>query len=176
MKEETSRWIDELYAKYGTLIKRNAYMYVRNEHTAEDICQDTFFLLMVNAEKVKPEEAKAWLNKVSKNLAIDCYKKGGRYRIMVGLDEWESLQIDEGCPDLSDLMVRLEKIDKQWKALDDLEREKPKWHKVISMRWFHDMDNYSIGKLMGVNAELVSQWIHRARAWLREAYEKEEQK
>lgn len=175
MKEETSRRVHDLYEKYGTLIKRNAFLYVRNEQTAEDICQDTFYLLMVNAETIRRGEEGRWLNEVSKNLAIDCCRKGGRYRILYGLDEWENLQLDPDCPDLSDLMVRLEKIDRQLDALNDLKRKKPKWHKVMSMSCYDDMDNPSIGKEMGVNAALVSQWIHRAREWLRDAYEKKEQ-
>lgn len=175
MKEKTNRWVDDLYQKYRTLIKRNAFMYVKNEHTAEDICQDTFYLLMINADNVQPGEEIQWLNEVSKNLAIDCYRKGGRYRILYGLDEWDNLRLDPDCPDLSDLMVRLEKVDKQLEALKDLKREKPKWHKVMSMSCYEDMDNPSIGKEMGVTAALVSQWIHRAREWLRDAYEKKEQ-
>lgn len=175
MKEETRCWVDDLYQKYRSVIKKNAYTYVKNDHTAEDICQDTFYLLMINADTVRQEEAKQWLNEVSKNLAIDCCRKGGRYRILYGLDEWENLHLDPDCPDLSDLMVRLEKIDSQLEALKDLKRKKPKWHKVMSMSCYADMDNSSIGKAMGVNAALVSQWIHRAREWLRNAYEKKEE-
>ena len=56
-----------------------------DDHTAEDLCQETFIRLSEDLERVEPEKMKAWLLEVSDNLTKDYLRKGGKYKVYLGL-------------------------------------------------------------------------------------------
>ena len=61
------------------------------------------------------------------------------------------------------------------RVLECLEREKPRWHDALLMRYLERMSDREIGIEMGIKASLVGQWRHRARLWLKDRYSREEE-
>lgn len=170
--DEKDRLLDDLFKEYRNLITRNAYLFVKDYHTAEDICQETFLRLAKHLDHVEPEKTKAWLIRVSERLALDYLKKGGKYKISVGLEGAADLT-DDDYSDLSGIMEKREEYEQSGKVLRLLKKEKPQWFDAVFMSYWEDMDNHSIGKELGVKASLVSKWKERARRWLKDAYERE---
>lgn len=162
---------DEFFHKYQMAVIRNAYAYVGDYHTAEDICQETFIRFGQNMHRIRPEAVRRWLFRVSKRLAIDYLRKGGSYQVDPGLEEIQEFFPDRKYSDLSSVLEEKEERELRTAALIRLRREKPLWYEIILMSHVEGMDNRAIAEELGVTAALVSKWKERARKWLNAAYE-----
>lgn len=171
--EKKNYRLDSFFLKYRDMVIRNAFLFVKDYHTSEDICQETFIRLEKNLNRVLPEKVKSWLLCVSERLSMDYLRKGGQYEMRVGLDGIELESFVEYDSDLSCLIEKKEECEQKEKALRRLKREKPLWYEVLCMSYLENMDNISIGKELGIKPYLVSKWKERARKWLQAAYEEE---
>ncbi len=170
MDRENDR-LDALFIEYRKIVIRNAYLFVKDYYIAEDICQETFIRLERNLGTVPPEKVKGWLLCVSERLAIDYLRKGGKYKIHVGLDEAEWKPPPEDCADVSSLLEKKEEREQKGRVLKRLKREKPLWYETVCMSYLENMDNPSIGRELGVRPYLISKWKERAKLWLQNAFE-----
>lgn len=167
--------LDDCFEKYNKIVIRRAYLIVKNQEEAEDICQEVFCRL----EEKRPEIAwinpKAWLLQSAKHLALDHLRKGGKYKTILGLDETMKVELFgvPEYPDPSEFLLQKEEFEKRGNVLGRLRREKPEWYEVICMSYIEEMDNRTIAKTLGISSGLVSQWKRRAQKWLQKAYEEE---
>ena len=168
--------LDEVLRKYRKLVLSNAYDYVHDYYTAEDICQETFLRYFRDCETIEKEKTKAWLLQVSGNLAKDHLKKGGRYTTDVGLDDVVLDTADDAYPDPANIIVTLEDIALRKLVLEKLKKRKEIWYDVLIQTELEGKTNEELADLYRVNPVLVSKWKERARRWLREHYELEEER
>lgn len=173
MEKENYR-LDHFFMKYRDMVIRNAYLFVKDYHVAEDICQETFIRLEKNLDHVLPEKVHSWLICVSERLSVDYLRKGGKYETRVGLDETDLELLIEDYSDLSCLIEKKEEYERAEKVLKRLKKEKPLWYDVLCMSYLENMDNSSIGEELGIKPSLVSKWKERAKYWLKTVYEEEE--
>lgn len=171
--EQKNYRLDSFFMKYRDMVIRNAYLFVKDYYTAEDICQETFIRLEKNLDRVLPEKVSSWLVCVSERLALDYLRKGGKYKTKVGLDEIEVNLLVDKYSDLSCFIEKKEEYEQTEKVLKRLKKEKPLWYEVLCMSYLENMNNPSIGKELGVKPALVSKWKERAKSWLKTAYEEE---
>ncbi len=167
MKEKDHQ-LDDYFECYKDMLYRHVCTYV-DHHTAEDICQETFLRLSKNLDHVHPEMVKAWLLRVSKRLALDYLKKGGKYKTEVGFDQ-EEMDIIDVHSDTERMVTEAEESREKYRVLESLEREKPEWFDALLMRYQERMSDREIGEAMGVKSSLVGQWRRRARRWLMDRY------
>lgn len=165
--------MDEPFMKYNKMIIHHSFEYVKDYHTAEDICQESFLRLLKNIDKVPPESMKLWLFRTATNLSIDYLKKGGKYKMTVGLTDYDETNIFDEYMDLSNEIARKETCEEKEHMINRLKKEKPEWYRAILMCHLEGMDNSSIGAVMGVKPTLISKWKERGSKWLRETYKKE---
>lgn len=171
--EKKNYRLDSFFMEYRDMVIRNAYLFVKDYYTAEDICQETFIRLEKNLDHVSPEKVRPWLVCVSERLAVDYLRKGGKYETKIGLDDAELDLLAGDYSDLSYLIEKKEEYERAERILKRLKREKPRWYDVMCMSYLENMDNPSIGREMGVKPALVSKWKERAKYWLKTAYEEE---
>jgi RNA polymerase sigma-70 factor (ECF subfamily) len=68
--------IRNIYSKHKTDLYRYVLSIVKNVHTAEDIVQDVFLLLIEKSGELKnPKAVRAWLFTSARNRAFDVLKK-----------------------------------------------------------------------------------------------------
>lgn len=170
---EKNHLLDISFVKYRTLVIRNARLFVKDYHLAEDICQETFIRLGENLDRIPPDKIRIWLIRVSERLAIDAMKKGGTYTVIPGIADGEHEGASAEDSDLSNLMVRKEEIEYRKNILGELKKERPLWYETIVMCYLEEMDNPSISRTLGVKASLIRKWKERARKWLLERYNRE---
>lgn len=168
--KEASHCIDEYLMLYHKLVIRNVYDVTKDYYIAEDISQETFIRLSEELDRIAPEKVKGWLLCVSKRRALDYLKKGGKHEILPGIEEFcEEFTVDDYA-DLSEMMVHKEEIECKGNVVLKLKKERPLWYDVLLMSSVEEMDNHSIGKVLGVKKNLVSQWKGRARDFLWKIY------
>ena len=66
--------------------------------------------------------------------------------------------------DLSDLFVSRENMTEHLLVLEQLREVNPTWYQVIVFSTVYDLDNNTIGELLGQKPELISKWKSRGRA------------
>lgn len=81
---------------YQTIVKQHltpishyVYRILGNQKDAEDITQEVFLKLWINAAKWNPEKAKltTWLHRIAHNLCIDYLRKHGRVQTQESFEE-----------------------------------------------------------------------------------------
>ena len=172
MEERERRW-EECFIKHHTLVIRNAYYWVRDYHTAEDICQETFIRLLEHLDDIPPEKVKGWLICVSERLAVDTLRKfRSRDAALERMQESAGGTRGRG-PD--SILEEIEEMQETGEALKALKKARPNWYEAIRMSCLEDMDARAIGKELGVRPSLISKWKERGRRWLKEVYPKKKE-
>ncbi len=168
--------MDEFLGKYRKLIINNAYLYVQDYYTAEDICQETFLRFYRSEKKIEARKAKTWLLEVSKRLALDHLRKGGKYKMEVGLEPHVLDTKENTYPDPCTILEEKEVSQNKKTVLERLRDEKPIWYEAIIWSSVCDKNNSEIGEIMGASPVLVSKWKERGKKWLQSKYEMEEER
>ena len=87
---DTAVW-EDLYQRYATDVLRVCYFYLGDRQKAEDVCQDVFVRLMVNAPTLETGREKAWLLKVALNRCRDLWRGAWLKRVVLGSPTFETL-------------------------------------------------------------------------------------
>lgn len=77
-----------LVSQHLNAISHYAFRLLGNRKDTEDICQEVFLKLWINAAKWQPEKAKltTWLHRIAHNLCIDYLRKHGRTQTSESLE------------------------------------------------------------------------------------------
>lgn len=168
-----SQYLDFYVMKYQDVVIRNAYVYVKDYHVAEDICQETFIRFEQKMETIPDEKVIRWLLRVSERLALDHLRKGKRRGENLSLEEYAGVLEDNRNTDASKMVIQREECEERLRVLDQLKEVRPNWHDALMMSYLEHKDNSSIGKELGATPAHVSKWKERGQRWLREEYEKQ---
>ena len=79
LKSNSEKAFKKLYDQYKNLVYYQAYVILNNKEDAEDVLQNTFIKFMKNIEYIDDNSSlNQLLSKMSKNEAIDMYRKKSR--------------------------------------------------------------------------------------------------
>lgn len=170
---ERDRRLDDYFVKYSKMVIRNICLHV-DYHTAEDLCQETFIRLSEDLERVEPIKMKAWLLEVSDNLTKDYLKKGGKYKVFLGLGTGAGEIIDYRS-DIELIAEEREKSRIRCRVLERLKREKRDWYDSLIWHYVGHMSDREISRRKGVKVSLIGKWRQRAKEKLREWYKEEDE-
>ena len=147
LAEGSPRGIEELYDAYGSLAYTLALRIVNNQHTAEDVVQETFLAVWRKAERYDATRGslKSWLCRICRNRALDRVRSN---RSRVAFD----VSIDEAVhePSLSDTWseVAAELTRQQVRqALDELPAEQ---RQTLELAYFGGYSQTEISRAMDV--------------------------
>lgn len=156
--------IDALY--------RSALYLVKNEHTADDLVQETYLRAFKFLDDNKEiDNAKAWLFKIMTNAFINKYRKEQREPSLVDFDSveefHESLQEEAMAPSILDDESALDKL------LDDdikgaLEALPEDFRVVILLSTVEGFSYKEISKMVDCPVGTVMSRIYRGRKMLKE--------
>lgn len=142
--------------KYHGTVFRVAYSYVKNREDAEDIVQEAFLRLYNSESRFNADEnVKAWLIRVSVNLAKDTLKSSW----LKGRTE-----LDRDIP----YENKEESI-----TLDCIHRLKPEYCSVILLYYYEGYSVKEIAEILRISPTLVTTRLSRARKQLKETLLKE---
>lgn len=142
--------------KYHGTVFRVAYSYVKNREDAEDIVQEAFLRLYNSESRFNADEnVKAWLIRVSVNLAKDILKSSW----LKGRTE-----LDRDIP----YENKEESI-----MLDCIHRLKPEYCSVILLYYYEGYSVKEIAEILRISPTLVTTRLSRARKQLKETLLKE---
>ncbi len=160
-----------VYDECYVILMRICYHVVYNVDIAEDLVQEAFERFYVkNMAFPSPEDAKYWLIRVAKNLALNHVRRNKREINMVEKVKQkpaETVYIKDGSKELTDK----ETVKEVRKAIDSLPDN---LRMVILLIEYGDLDYRSISKVLGISESNVKVRVHRARKKLEEILLKED--
>jgi RNA polymerase sigma-70 factor (ECF subfamily) len=152
--------LDALIRRHLTRVYRFAFRYVRNEHDAEDIAQETFVRMWRHLDQYDPSyQFSTWLLQIAKHAAIDAFRKRARTIPTVDIESLAAsgdLIADVRTGDARPLTVALEHLPTN----DRL---------VLILRYQRELTFREIGAALGVPLHTAKSRHRRALVRLRAA-------
>lgn len=158
----TSERIEILVNKYGNMILRLSYTYLKNIADAEDVVQDVFLKIVEKMPEVDDEAyEKAWIIRVTINICKNKLKMFWNKNVDL-VDEMKEIASFDEDNDNSDV----------FKAVMSLSE---KYRMVIHLYYYEGYSTPEIANLIDKNEVTVRSLLHRAReklkSVLKEAYD-----
>lgn len=141
---------EELMKRYKDYLYKMAFLYVKNEHDALDICQDTILNAYLGISKLNnPIYFKTWITKI----LINIVHNKNRYD-----NKFQDINLEEviGEVSYSDIESKLDLYD----AIDSLES---KYKIPIVLQYFYDLSISQIAKIMECNENTIKSNIRRGK-------------
>ncbi len=156
---------------YQAIVKRHlnaishyAFRTLGNKKDTEDICQETFLRLWLNAKRWDAKKAglSTWLHRIAYNLCIDYLRKNGRLQTQDMEDEQLSLSADESDHRLgeeaeSGQEFRLARLKTAINKLPESQRS------ALSLCHFQAFSNKEAAAIMGISVVALESALARAR-------------
>lgn len=135
---------------YNTYLYRTAYLYVKDEHMAQEILQECAYKAFLSIKKLRePRYFKTWITKILINVALAYIKKNTNE---VYLENDSVLYEPQG------VSVE-EKID-LYNSIDSL---RDNYKTAIVLRYFNDMSLENISIIMDIPENTVKTYLRRAK-------------
>ena len=144
---------EELYEQYATDVLRVCYFYLGDRQKAEDVCQDVFVRLMVNAPQLEEGREKAWLLKVALNRCRDLWRGSWAKRVVLGSPVFELIPAPddrERKDDEDAMMVAVHKLP-------------PAFREVILLHYYQNFGISEIARMMDLPEGTISSRLSRGR-------------
>lgn len=154
--------MDELYSKYFKSVYKYLLYLSKNEDTAEELVQETFYSAIKNISKFKNEcDISAWLCKIAKNKYLTKLKKENKiiFDSNTDLDE-----LDSNTNFVDELLEKEEKLElyKKIHELDDIVRE------IFYLRLKGELTFKDISEIIGKSESWVKVTFFRTKIKLKE--------
>lgn len=142
--------------------------HVRNIFIAEDIMEDTFFILMTKKPKFKGKSSfKTWLYSIGRNAAVDSLRKNSRLSDLP-VSEYGNLEDEETA--VESAYLKEENKIRLHKAVKSLKDE---YAQVLYLTYFEDFSNEQAAQAMNKSRRQIENLVYRAKKALKSELEKE---
>ena len=168
--DEKRNIVESIYDLYYKKMYSVAFSVLKNAHDSEDTVQDAFYNITFTYNlfrKPKERETATLVYIYTKNAAINIYNKNKRHSRVVEI----APDVDKGIYDIADdedvtkIVIDAETsrlISDAIDQLDDMYRD------VIIMKYYYQMKNLEIAKVLDIDSGTVAGRLFRARAKLKE--------
>jgi len=158
-----------VYQEVFPVVMRVAYHVTYNMDVSEDICQEAFIRFYEkNIEFRSVEEAKYWLIRVTKNLAINVIKRKSREQATVEkIKKAPTATIENG----EDSLINNETRNLVREAVEKLPE---KLKAVLVLKEYADLNYKQIGSILHISESNVKVRVHRARKIMESMLDREE--
>lgn len=145
----------ELIKKRKEILYRIAYMYVKNQHDAVEIIDETVYRAYISINQLKCDKYfNTWLTRILINCSIGYLKKSKKIILFENLIEYNTKKQDLSSDEKIDLYDAVDKLDEKYKT-------------VIILKYFNDMTIKEIAEIMDCKESNVKNYLHRALSTLR---------
>lgn len=152
---------EKLINKYKEYIYKTAFLYVKNEHDALDIYQETVYKAYINISSLRnPNFFKTWITKILINNANIKHRHYNKFK-----DE----QVEDYIGEIS--YSNIEAHMDLYDAIDSLDK---KYKTPIILQYFQDLTTSQIAEIMECNENTVKSYIRRAKIKLYDILKEDE--
>jgi RNA polymerase sigma-70 factor (ECF subfamily) len=153
--------LENLYKEYFVVVYKYILSISRDQNTAEEIVQETFFKAMKKIDDFRGDcSVKSWLCQIAKNTYYDYLRQQSKY-VELGEVSEEKLNVE---PDY------IWNVDSK-QAHKILHNMKEPYKEVFSLRVFGELSFSDIGELFEKSDSWARVTFHRARLMIKEEME-----
>lgn len=158
--------------QYGNTLLRTAFLLVKDQHTAEEVVQDTFIIAFEKVDQLRePEQLKSWLSTIVINQCRTRMRRWSWKNILLSFkdkeDEWQ--EEHEKSPEQTILDMDLSQ--NLSKAIQELDY---KYREVITLYYFNEWSVDEIALHLQQNSNTIKTRLARGRQQLKAILVKEE--
>ncbi len=171
--------VTEWVAKFSDGLYSYAVQRVKDNHTAQDLVQETFLAAWRNVDGYTGEASvKTWLFTILKNKIIDLYRKNSKHKLdslnndRAFFDEGDHWR-DGSCPQNWNANVESRMETKEFYAVFEICKSKLKeiHNAVFTMKYLDGLESEEICKVLELTSSNYWVLIHRAKVQLRSCLE-----
>ena len=168
--EEEQDKFEALFHRYKGMMFCSINGIINDKHLSEDILQEVFIKIINNIDKISDDinsnEAKSFIMTITKNTALDYYRKNVKNR-------------EHECYIEDHKEMVFSKIDKDYVSkLDDgnkvfylMKNMKENYRNIFMLKYVNGLENKDIANLLNISEETVRQRISRGKKMLEEKLE-----
>jgi RNA polymerase sigma-70 factor (ECF subfamily) len=159
--ERNESFFDEVYEKVFPIVYRIVYKITGRSDVSEDLCQEAFIKYHQRMNSIPDaEQAKFWLIRVSKNLALNYQKRKGRER-----KAYQKILKEPSRPvDTGEVEALKKEASAAVKAA--LEKLPEKLRVVMILKEYSNLNYKEIASTLGISEGNVKVRVYRAREYL----------
>jgi len=159
---------DEIFMEYSDGLMLYLLSIVGNIWTAEELTEETFFLIGTKKPKFKEKcSFKTWLYTIGRNIALNYLKKNAK-KPTVPFENAQELISDEEA--VEDAYIKKEQQIIVYRAMRKLQ---PKYQQVLWLIYFEGLSNKEAAKVMKKSVRSTESILYRAKKSLRSQLEME---
>ncbi len=161
MAEGDIRALNDVYARYGSLLLGFLYARVGNRELAEELLQDVMLAVWENAARFEARsKVKTWLLVIARNRAIN---SGRRKKVpVIHLSDVIQLQSDDTGP--QEAIEKSARRDAVREAIQQLPEEQ---REVLVLVFYHQLTGPEVAEVLGIAEGTVKSRLHRAKEMLK---------
>lgn len=160
----------QVYEQVFPVLMKVAYHVTYNMDVSEDICQDAFIRFFdKNMVFDTMDDAKFWLIRVTKNLAINQIKR--KARESASIEKLKQVSPTSSYKDGASELLFQESTENVRRAVGQLSE---KFRTVIVLKEYAGLDYQQISKILKISESNVKVRVHRARKELETLLSREE--
>lgn len=151
--------IEELYRRYEQKVYRVAFNVLKNVEQAEDVTQEVFIQLyhsLDQIEKLPTNEAMRYILRITKNKAIDCYRKNQRQ-----LNFSEFYQQKEAVND--NVAQKIKGLISEEEILNLIAAVPENYHEVLKYRIYYGLTSKETAEITGLTEVNVRKKFERGK-------------
>lgn len=158
---------------YQALVRRHlpaisnyCYRLLGARRDCEDVSQETFLRLWLNAEKWQPDKARltTWLHRIAHNLCIDLLRKQSRVEL-----EAKPESIKEAMSEMTETAGDRDRDERRLQLIADAMRSLPEAQRsALSLCHHSGFSNQEAAAIMGLSVKALESALVRGRRSLRE--------
>ncbi len=156
--------LEKLFLAYQERVYQLAIGITRDAETAEEVVQDTFYRLYLNARRIDPNlPLLPWLYRVAANLS---YNRARAHRRWSGALQRFSERLHETPPGSPEALVEQREL--QTIVRNTLDMLPPRHRAVLVLHYVHDYNIEEIAAILSCPAGTVKSRLYHARRLLKE--------
>lgn len=163
--EEEKGKLEILFERYWRLMYKIAYDVLNNRSDVEDVLQDSYEKVAKNLSHIGDpyeKEARNYLAVITKNTAIDLYrKKKKRWKKEVDIQDVSSGEIPR-------VYIKTSLEEEEILLIEAINSLPHKYREVMSLKYTHQRSIKEISKILNISENNVKQRVFRAKAMLKE--------
>lgn len=160
-KEEKLIWLMD---KYGDMVVRVAFSYLKQKQLAEDVSQEVFISCYQNLEGFQKKAAyKTWLYRITVNKCKDVLKSWSYKNLFY--KEWIGSLLADRMDSVETELLHIENKEYLYSRVLRLPL---KMREVIILHYYEELTLAEISDLLSLNMNTVKSRLHRARNSLKD--------
>lgn len=155
MTQPTDDWFIGLFARYSRALRRYLTRFSVSKDTAADVAQEAFLRVYAASRETRPEQSRAFLYQVARNLMLNHLRARSRAGAEVPLD-FDDLGSYESFPSLEQASIDREEFEALVAAIDVLP---PQCQRVFILRKVHQYSYREIAEELGIAVSTVEKHV-----------------